>query len=740
MVDVSVKCKHCGHILQIKKRTASPVSATPAARVAPPLAGLGSQREKLPEFTPAVVQRTAPMMPIHAPLRPIVEELPAAGPSDYNPAFEREGQRHTGRGNYKGPRTRGGLAKWIAVSAVVVLGSGVFAAVLFKPEWFGSRPTPTGSEGDSNQLAKSSGPASPGGTEPSNLRTRAEDESKPMPRRLLAIGVSNYLYANSLQYGITSAPKDSQRHDFYKAVERLANGWRIPKTQRYFLSDGPLDESRMDYTHPPLKMVVNGSIDSFLNTSRPQDRLVIIFSGHAIEHEGEAYLVPLEGELEDVPSLIPLKEIYEKLAKCPAQEKLVIFDICRFDPGRGVERPAFGAMTEGLEKAIHTAPPGVAVWTSCSNGQYSYEYEYSQIDLVGVGKREMAGSIFFSMFFAADERNGSFGKRPSGLVGIHHPADALPVVPVTNWINEKTAAVVNEIERKPQTPKLTVNPRKGDWLAYAPAERLAAKFDLSKPPPTAKREEVTAMFREMELPAIKAIRKDDGRNMKLADSFPFTEAQVRDFFNDGGPSFDDIAKSPNKFAKEHPLRSAAVEALSEMRKLKQDNAADELPEEFRSPIDDATKKAITDKFQRTIGERQSILEEMRERLDGVAKKRDMEKSKRWLAMYDYAASQVKARLAYIYEYNLAMGNVKTDKLPELEAKHNGWKLASVQKMTSPKEIRDIADEAKNGFAEIVTNFPNTPWAVMAKAQKNMAFGLKWEPVRVGAAPGSEPAN
>jgi hypothetical protein len=35
-----------------------------------------------------------------------------------------------------------------------------------------------------------------------------------------------------------------------------------------------------------------------------------------MEKDGEAYLVPLEGEFEEIPTLIPLKPIYEKLAKC----------------------------------------------------------------------------------------------------------------------------------------------------------------------------------------------------------------------------------------------------------------------------------------------------------------------------------------------------------------------------------------------------------------------------------------
>jgi hypothetical protein len=182
--------------------------------------------------------------------------------------------------------------------------------------------------------------------------------------------------------------------------------------------------------------------------------------------------------------------------------------------------------------------------------------------------------------------------------------------------------------------------------------------------------------------------------------------------------------------KDYPIRVATVNALVEMRKLKQESARDELPEEFPGPtISDATKKMITDKYQRVITTRQDILQDAKETLEELAKKRDTEKSKRWLATYDYALAQAKIRLAYIYEYNLALGKVKLEQLPELDMKasHKGWRLSSQEKMISPKEIRDMAEEGKEALSKVVTDYPNTPWAVLAKTQRHLAVGLAWHP-------------
>ena len=107
---------------------------------------------------------------------------------------------------------------------------------------------------------------------------------------------------------------------------------------------------------PPLRNVIEGTITQFLETCRAQDRVVLVFCGHAVEKMGAAYIVPLEGDLDDVDSLIPLAWLYEKLGACKAQEKVIIWDVCRFHPERGIERPHPGPMTEALEKA----PPYVA--------------------------------------------------------------------------------------------------------------------------------------------------------------------------------------------------------------------------------------------------------------------------------------------------------------------------------------------------------------------------------------------
>ena len=213
------------------------------------------------------------------------------------------------------------------------------------------------------------------------------------------------------------------------------------------------------------------------------------------------------------------------------------------------------------------------------------------------------------------------------------------------------------------------------------------------------------MFHEIDLPAVQAITKH-ANSLPLADSFPFTEEQLKGLLNDEGPNFESIAANPGKFDKEYPIRTATVEAIIEMRSLK---SSTDLPESFQAPIDDMKKKFITEKYQRAVTERQGILDELKDKLDQAGKKRDAEKSKRWLANFDYASAQVRARLAYVYEYNTALGNVKLEKLPEIDAKiHSGWQLATVENVPAAPTSRKSPARRKSSSPRSPPTIPTRP--------------------------------
>ena len=167
-----------------------------------------------------------------------------------------------------------------------------------------------------------------------------------------------------------------------------------------------------------------------------------------------------------------------------------------------------------------------------------------------------------------------------------------------------------------------------------------------------------------------------------------------------------------------------------MRDMRQAGKREELPEEFRVlPGDDGKKKILA--TQRVPASREQILNELRDKLEAVGKTREMEKSKRWQANYDYILAQVKARQVYISQYNLMLGKVRKDELPELikdkekEIEQNGWRLAAVLEIQSPAESKTLAKEVKKDLEALVADHPKTPWALQAKRERGLALGLQW---------------
>ena len=375
MINAAIRCKRCGHAFHIKPRTArtSRNSNVLVARPADP--------NRLASF------RGLAPTPNAAP--PVVEAMPYVDSQDYAdgglPEIEVSGRR---RAAYRGSKKSSQLFILIPLGVFILaaLGGGIW--LINKT----LREGQTTDETDGREVVDAT-PAKLTGkiaaTQPKSSETLehtqksnvpAGNTKEPWPRRLLMISINDYFYVNPLLPGASNASEsEGERRDVYGIASRMQGRWMIPKDQIYILSDGPtMDKKIVGSYRLPMKQIVEQSIDQFLATAGEYDRNIILFSGHAIEKEGKAYLVPLDAELDQVDGMIPLDWFYDKLDKCKSKDNLVIFDVCRYDLSRGFERPAFGVMTDKLEETLHHAPPGVGVWTSCSKDEYSLEFNFAK--------------------------------------------------------------------------------------------------------------------------------------------------------------------------------------------------------------------------------------------------------------------------------------------------------------------------------------------------------------------------
>lgn len=582
-----------------------------------------------------------------------------------------------------------------------------------------------------------------GGSTPATAGTPVH-ESQPLPhavtsdfpRRILAIGVHNYIFANPTSYGADST--GLIRRDFGKTVEKIANRFRIPEGQVFELSDGAPEPRR----RIPLKPVIEQTIQRFVETCRRQDRIILLLCAHTVEVEGTPYVVPLEGELTDPKTLIPLDWIMKQLGDCRAQQKILIADFNRYDRGRGVELPHGGKMAASTAKLLKNPPPGVQVWSACSEGQYSYEfddyYEFRDGDRV----QGIKGGAFLSLFSVAFMQ-GLGGK-------IQSPNDVLPIEALAAKVNELTERLSEEFaDSEDDSADAPANPPPAPPSAEKPARRAkqipflagnlpseTVTYDPTEPVPPAiviptpqdvfgermaSVEQVRRLVDFFALPPIKEPRKTDVR-IRFDEILPFRAERLAEYHN--GMTAEQVQKEASRY----PVRAAVVRAIEEIRKLESGDGA--LPSILTEADRSDAAKAAFARMQRGPARVMHVLEQITEELDQAVARRDDEKSKFWQATLDYVRAQVKARHIYVNEYTNAFGIVRRDRLPELDSKkgHVGWRLASRETLsTNDSSMKELRKELRKIYDDIIKEHPDTPWAILAKREKNVALGLRWEP-------------
>jgi Caspase domain len=530
------------------------------------------------------------------------------------------------------------------------------------------------------------------------------------PRRFLAVCIHNYLYANPVSArGDRTGMTDVLR---MFAKDKL----RTDPSQIYVLSDAVAGKE----ARAPVKQIIEQTVERFLATCRRQDRIMIVFVGHAVDLDDQPYLVPLEGELAVKESLIPLKWLYDRLATCPARQKVLVMDVCRDDTARGNERPGSGPMGPKLDAALANPPAGVQVLTACVGKQFSHEYDYASI-----GNNDVRGGAFLSLLTQA----------PRTKWGLPKPEEPLPVMLLVDRVKEPLTQLVAARDKVEQTVRLTgaepADP--GEGAAYVADSPLPARFELPRPAALAEGgladpQLIRGIFGEIAMPPLKMPRDADHAGQaeeeaaKLAAIVPFRAESLKGY----EPDYANIRQLLDK-PKEYPLRVAVVQAVEAIDKAKLG-----LREEFKGPTSDDVKKDLTDTQKEGPAKLLLSLSETLEKLEAVAGERSKEKSKRWLAHYDYVTAQVKARMVYVSEYNLLLAKVKKEELPPLDPKlHNGYRLASQEKIQSPKEIKDLASESRKLLTKLIKENPGTPWELLAKRERFTALGLAWQPANLG---------
>jgi hypothetical protein len=532
------------------------------------------------------------------------------------------------------------------------------------------------------------------------------------PRRLLAIFPSEYLYANRVSPGTLD-------RSFASLVEHLVRGLHIDAGQVLVVSDQTADgisgtkksgKRQPDRPGPalsfqrvlPTRFMFENVCTEFLAASRPQDHLVVLFIGHSVTIDEKAYLASLESDLADKDTLIPLDWLFDKLGGCKARQKVLILDSFRLDPGRGSDRPASGPMSPAFAKALEQAPAGVEVWAPCHPEQYSYEID--------------GQSVFLDKLCETLEAGASIaGNKPENAL----PADAL-----RGTVQSKVENEVTKVLKAKQTTFW--NGKMAEQGAnYDAQEPLPGRLALMAPSPAsppAAADDVRQILKELKLPPIQLGMAIDEK-MDLEGVVFFARDKMTPYLPDYR-TLDELRRQPAKF----PLRIAVLETLDLLnREFGSGKAKETIRQFYPASGMQGAKNRILDE-QRKPAQLLLSLQEARMRLEKAGEARDEEKAKRWQANFDYTLAELLARIAFLEEYNLMLGRIRKDELPDLEkGVDEGWRLTPREKLQSPKDVRDLAILAHKTFAKLAKDHAGTPWEVLARREAATSLGLQWQP-------------
>jgi len=113
------------------------------------------------------------------------------------------------------------------------------------------------------------------------------------------------------------------------------------------LVEGTLEKLNFDVTgiYNADAVTIESSVQDFAKTINIGDEVFFYYSGHAVQIEGENYLIPVHEHITDVITAkrksIPLKMVMEYMAR--ASINIVVMDACRDNPF-----PSFRSLTKGL--------------------------------------------------------------------------------------------------------------------------------------------------------------------------------------------------------------------------------------------------------------------------------------------------------------------------------------------------------------------------------------------------------
>ncbi len=122
----------------------------------------------------------------------------------------------------------------------------------------------------------------------------------------------------------------------------------------------------------PTRNNILATLQATANATEKDDLLLFYYSGHGEAVAGQSYLVARDGRrLVPGDTAVPLARVEEIVRNAPARGKVIIIDSCHSGADFSGKGPK--AMSEEFIRQVFEQAEGMAVLSSCQQGELSYE-------------------------------------------------------------------------------------------------------------------------------------------------------------------------------------------------------------------------------------------------------------------------------------------------------------------------------------------------------------------------------
>jgi hypothetical protein len=92
-------------------------------------------------------------------------------------------------------------------------------------------------------------------------------------------------------------------------------------------------------------------------------------------------------------------------------------------------------------------------------------------------------------------------------------------------------------------------------------------------------------------------------------------------------------------------------------------------------------------------------------------------------------ARLQSQIAYLYEYQSMLGQMRKELPPRDPALHGGWRLAAQTSLQGDAAGKKLYKSSQKILEKLAKDNPGTPWEVLAKREKLTALGLEWQPTK-----------